>query len=359
LYSSIAAIASQFADISESTIVSPMGNGLINQTFRIDCDKLSFVIQCINTQVFPNPEYLMLNLRQLQFHMEQLQTTPVDLQIPKLISTLDQQLYFKDYAGNYWRALQLIQPAESRERLNNISEAEQVGFALAKFHSICSGLPTHLLHDTLPGFHITPSYFQIYQTLINQSLDIKVNTEFHFCQRFIKNFEAEINILENAKSHGRLVERVIHGDPKLNNFLFAPNTNKIIGLIDLDTVKPGLIHYDIGDCIRSCCHIMDSNDFDMGYCQAILTSYLKEAGHFLHNHDFDYLYPAIKLIPFELGLRFFSDFLNGNRYFKIDDAEHNLRRAVAQFELCQSINRQQRIIEKMIAELKNICLFEC
>ena len=146
--------------------------------------------------------------------------------------------------------------------------------------------------------------------------------------------------------------RVIHGDPKLNNFLFDKDSKKIASIIDLDTVKPGLVHYDIGDCLRSCCHNPESNNFDLAICAALLTSYLSEAGIFFSDYDYDYLYAAIRLIPFELGLRFYTDYLEGNRYFKVNRPEQNLQRAADQFHLCESIMAQESALKILIEQLR-------
>jgi len=158
--------------------------------------------------------------------------------------------------------------------------------------------------------------------------------------------------LEQAKQHGLLPLRVIHGDPKLNNFLFAKHSGRVVSLIDLDTVKPGLVHYDIGDCLRSCCHVEGSDTFDPAICAAILKGYLAEAGKFFSVYDYDYLYDAIRLIPFELGLRFYTDYLEGNRYFKVTEPLQNLHRATGQFRLCASILAQESVIKSLIGQLK-------
>jgi Ser/Thr protein kinase RdoA (MazF antagonist) len=259
------------------------------------------------------------------------------------------QSYFQDDAQDYWRALALIQPAESRERLNNQHEAEQVGFALGHFHWLCSELSINSLFDTLPGFHITPDYYQQYLSLPNTA-----NTpEIRFCRQFIHGFQAKINCLEHPKQQGQLKQRVIHGDPKLNNFLFKPTTDQIISLIDLDTVKPGLLHYDIGDCLRSCCHTTPSNQFDLDCCASILKSYLAETKSLFSHADYRYLYAAIQLIPFELGLRFFSDYLAGNQYFKVAQPEQNLYRALDLFQLTKHIEQKHLAIEKLIVGYQN------
>ena len=348
------AIARRFTDGHAITEIAPLGKGLINATYRVATESMAFVLQRINSHVFPKPELLMSNLQQLGGHIRQQPPSDVHLQIPAIILSNDRQTYFLDEDRQFWRALELIHPAESREQISRESEAEQVGFALANFHRLCSNLPTEQLHDTLPGFHITPNYFRNYQTLIQLLPQLTDHPHSRYCREFIDGFRDWIEVLERAKQQGALAERVIHGDPKLNNFLFEPNSDHIVSLIDLDTVKPGLVHYDIGDCLRSCCHISDGNRFDLDCCKTIMTSYLQEAGHFFTEADYDYLYAAILLIPFELGLRFFSDYLVGNSYFKTSDPEQNLRRALAQFQLCENIASQRIRIEQLIKSIRPV-----
>jgi Ser/Thr protein kinase RdoA (MazF antagonist) len=344
-------IAGHFALGQRVGNISPLGNGLINDTFLVTAADTQFVLQRINSRVFPQPEQAIANLQQLNRHIAQQAPTSVHLQIPALLPTNDGEAFFRDDDGQIWRALQLISPAESREQLSNQAEASQVGFALAHFHRLCGTLSLELLYDTLPGFHIAPAYFQDYLDILERPLPIAIDAEFRQCQGFIECFQDMIAVLEHAKYRGELRERVIHGDPKLNNFLFEPGTDRIISLIDLDTVKPGLVHYDIGDCLRSCCHIRPTNQFDLPRCKTILASYLAEAGPFFQPADYDYLYAAILLIPFELGLRFFSDYLQGNQYFKVNRPRENLQRAIDQFALCENIAQQQTELMCVIASV--------
>jgi hypothetical protein len=341
-------IARRFSGGQPIQAIIPLGNGLINDTYQVSSSGIGFVLQRINSHVFPHPEQLIANMRQLGLHINRQPADTVHLLIPQLLCDHEQQTLFRDAEGEYWRAMQLIEPAESRERLSNRGEAEQVGFALGHFHRLCSNLNTDLLHDTLPGFHITPGYYCQYQQLATNGDDEQYNAEIRFCRGFIEKFKPHIDVLENARQQGILTERLIHGDPKLNNFLFKPGSNHIISLIDLDTVKPGLVHYDIGDCLRSCCHQPQGNHFDTDCCQTILSSYLQEAGEFFTPADHAYLYDAMLLIPFELGLRFFTDYLQGNPYFRVSQPQENLQRAVAQFELCGSIVAQRGGIERQL-----------
>jgi len=295
----------------------------------------------------------MANLSQLNLHVAQKPKDDVKLIIPAILKTQSNDELYQDEQGSYWRALEYIANTESLETITDIHQVQQTGFALGHFHRLVSDLkPSHLV-DTLPGFHIAPDYLSHYQQVL-LTATIVSRPESQYCALFIANHQHLINDLEAAKQQGCLPLRVIHGDPKLNNFLFAKDTQKIISLIDLDTVKPGLVHYDIGDCLRSCCHNLTTNEFDLVIATTLLSSYLSEAGLFFSEADYDYLYASIRLIPLELGLRFYTDYLEGNRYFKVTEPDQNLHRAVNQFQLCESIMQQECAINALITRLKTL-----
>jgi Ser/Thr protein kinase RdoA (MazF antagonist) len=326
--------------------ITSLGNGLINDTYRVRAASCSFVLQRINRQVFAHPEQIMANLLVLNQHVRQKAQTDIKLQVPSILSTLSGNVLYQDDRQDYWRALSFIEHSESLEAIRTLADAEQIGFALGHFHYLLSDLSPGLLQDTLPGFHIAPDYLAQYLR-VSQHTVIKPDA---YCVNFIAKFQSITNDLESAKQQGLLALRVTHGDPKINNFLFDTNTPRIISLIDLDTVKPGLVHYDIGDCLRSCCHDVDTNAFNLEIAAAILKNYLAEVTRFFSAYDYQYLYPAIRLIPFELGLRFYTDYLDGNRYFKVVDAGQNLSRAIAQFRLCASIMAQESAVQSVILQ---------
>jgi Ser/Thr protein kinase RdoA (MazF antagonist) len=336
-------VAQQYVSVISEIV--PLGNGLINDTFLVTGSESCFVLQRINGQVFPTPEKIISNLLQLNQHLKQ---KTQRLQLPELLKTATQQNFFQDNNGDVWRALSFIHDSECIEELENLDIAAQVGFALGHFHHLVSDLNPEQLHDTLPNFHIAPSYLQQYHDVLNLGI---IFPEHPYCKTFIEQYQHLTHDLETAKQQGLLAVRVIHGDPKLNNFLFDKVRQQVMSLIDLDTVKPGLVHYDIADCLRSCCHDKQSNEFIVEICAVILENYLSEAGSFFSNHDYDYLYPAIRLLPFELGLRFYTDYLQGNHYFKVTDSNQNLQRAIEQFKLCHSIMRQEGAIKQLIASL--------
>jgi Ser/Thr protein kinase RdoA (MazF antagonist) len=345
------AISQQF--IQSASNLSALGNGLINDTFLVQTSDKPFVLQRINHSVFPEPAQIMANLSQLNLHVAQKPKDTVKLIIPSILKTQNNDELYQDEQGSYWRALEYIANTESLETISHITQVQKTGFALGHFHRLVSDLDPSLLYDTLPGFHIAPDYLSHYQQVLPIANNVS-SPESQYCAAFIASHQHIINDLEAAKQQGLLPLRVIHGDPKLNNFLFAKDTQQIISLIDLDTVKPGLVHYDIGDCLRSCCHNLATNEFDLEIATVLLTSYLSEAGLFFSEADYDYLYASIRLIPFELGLRFYTDYLEGSRYFKVTEPEQNLHRAVNQFQLCESIMQQELAINALINRLKTL-----
>jgi Ser/Thr protein kinase RdoA (MazF antagonist) len=328
--------------------IGPLGNGFINDTYLVTTKAKAFVLQKINRHVFHSPEQIMANLVVLNQHIGQVDNPQISLKIPQLLKTEAHSNFFRDEQGDYWRALSYIDNTESLETIGNLAQAQQVGYALGQFHRLSYSLDSAKLYDTLPGFHFTPEYLDHYQQVKNRANA----AEDPYCADFIARFRPIANDLEAAKEQGLLSNRVIHGDPKLNNFLFDKSSHRIVSLVDLDTVKPGLIHYDIGDCLRSCCHNTATDTFDLEVCRALLTSYLSEMGELFLPNDRQFLYPAIRLIPFELGIRFYSDYLEGNRYFKVTEPGQNLRRATGQFRLCASVMTQEAGIKGLIKHLQ-------
>lgn len=343
-------IAHQFIQTDGSLTIQALGNGLINDTYLVSYLQHHFVLQKINPQVFPEPIKIVENLVLLNQHLAKKQPK---LQIPTLRLTLDQQSHVIDTSGCLWRALSYIDNSTSINQLETTVQAQQVGFALGHFHLLTHDLKPSLMQDTLPGFHIAPHYLTQYKQQVAQQQKPANSAEYLFCQRYITKHQAITETLEHAKQQELLSLRIIHGDPKLNNFLFDYDQQYALSLIDLDTVKPGLVHYDIGDCLRSCCQQQSPIRFDIDMAELILSSYLSEAGQFFAQQDYQYLYAAIELIPFELGLRFFTDYLSGSHYFKVSEPEQNLYRAMDQFLLAENIRQQKNKFNLLIKKLIN------
>jgi hypothetical protein len=426
--SSIFSAAQQFTPQGQILEVREYGQGNVNDTFLVTVEekvgnahptvisKLSpvlpphpspflpggegkiakrFILQRLNTRVFPRPELIMGNLRTFTEHVQaRLNREPLPpgrrWDAPRALLTEDGNDHWLAPDGSFWRALSFIEDAESHGTIRNLEHAQEVGWALGLFHKLLSDLPPERLADTLPGFHITPGYLRHYDEVWSERTlkegekvekpppavieQVRASAppppvlpfralwlnspEMDYCLRFIKERRTGADVLEKAKTRGQLPLRAIHGDPKVNNVMVDTATGLAVGLVDLDTVKPGLVHYDLGDCLRSSCNTLgeeigdwEKASFNLEICRAILRGYLSQAGDFLSTGDYEYLYDAIRLLPFELGLRFFTDYLEGDVYFKTRYPEHNLARALVQFRLTESIESQEKAIGALIRDL--------
>ena len=374
------AIALQFAP-NPSSHPSPLkiesfGNGNINDTFlvnaainsKVDSEANSetrFVLQRINTQVFLQPKLVMQNMRVFTEHVQnRLTCDPLrpdcNWQVPQVLLTQRGEDHWIDGAGQFWRAISFIEASQTFDTIQDLDHAQEIGIALGTFHRLVSDLPVENLVDTLEGFHITPSYLQIYDGILAAAHNgLPQSPEVRYCLQFVGDRRTLTTVLEDAKALGKLPIRTMHGDPKVNNVMFDATTRSAISMIDLDTVKPGLIHYDVGDCLRSACNPLGEETdqweqvrFETDLGEAILQGYLSASGSFLTDNDHDYLYDAIRLIAFELGLRFFTDYLAGNVYFKVKHPTHNLERALVQFKLTESIEHQASTLRTLLQNLR-------
>jgi Ser/Thr protein kinase RdoA (MazF antagonist) len=367
-WGNLSAIAKQFVFQKDTIDIQPLGNGNINDTFLVTQDTEGgekFILQRINTRVFSQPELVIQNMRIVTEHTRsRLQCDPSRdrrWEIPHVLLTQDEQDYYIDPAGSFWRAISYIDRSYSLDAIQNLDHAREVGFALGTFHRLIGDLSPEKLVDTLAGFHITPHYLSHYEEVLanqNNQNNADKSPEVQYCWQFIRDRSAWAHVLEDAKTNGKLPLRLMHGDPKVNNVMIDTTTQQAVSMIDLDTVKPGLVHYDIGDCLRSGCNPLGEETdrlasvcFESDLCQAILQAYLAETGEFLTQHDYAYIFDAIRLITFELGLRFFTDHLAGNVYFKVAHPEHNLTRALVQFKLVESIEAQEATIRNIIQDM--------
>jgi Phosphotransferase enzyme family len=368
LMSDLITIAEQFISLGKVITVRELGEGNINQTFVVSVEaglQEYFILQKINTQVFTNPESIMDNLQVLTNHAQNklahlaLEPHYCCWQIPQVLLTSEGKHHYLDEDNNFWRAISFVKKAISYNTIQERQHALELGCGLGIFHNLISDLDVTQLVDTLPGFHVTPNYLKQYDRALLNSTQAK-NSETNYCQQFIEARVAIVDVLERAKVREILPIRPIHGDPKINNIMIDTITQKATAMVDLDTVKPGLIHYDLGDCLRSGCNILGEEtmkwqqvEFDLELAQAILQGYFKIANNFITKPELDYIYDSVHLISFELGLRFFTDYLDRDIYFKTTYPEHNLKRALVQFQLTKSIESQETSIKNLIQNFRD------
>jgi len=340
-------------DISD---IVPFGTGNINDTFLVTLRSgEQRVLQRLNPEVFPDPERIMRNIRLVLDHLgKQMrsETYGEDNFIPLLLYEGKTGDWYRAEDGSVWRLMSMVRDCRTCRSISDANQARELGKGLGFFHRMLSTLDPGKLGDTVPGFHNTPEYLRRFDDVL--SARVKPNTpEADFCSLFIEQRRSLADLLVHRRD--KLKHGIIHGDPKVSNFLFDRNTERVISLIDLDTVKPGPLLYDLGDALRSCCNPAgetareeDKVFFDPGLFQAWLQGYFSQAGFLLTGKDREHIVDSALLISFELGLRFFSDYLAGNRYFKIRFANHNLHRAMVQFFLVRSIEKQKDLLESIV-----------
>jgi Ser/Thr protein kinase RdoA (MazF antagonist) len=363
-----ALIAQKFAVAGRLVTAENTGEGNVNDTylviFRTTFSEERFILQRINTRVFPKPEYIMENMRVVTEHVhhrleEEAHQSDRIWQLPRVIPAKDGKDFVVDGDGDYWRAISLIASAHSYGQVQSVEHAHEAGFVLGQFQRLISDLPVETLHDTLEGFHVTPRYIEKFDAALARpegQARLQSASEAERCYRFIETRRSWASVLEEAKQRGELHLRPTHGDPKITNIMIDDATGKGTCIVDLDTVKPGLIHYDFGDCLRSSCNpageeVLDLSRvlFDLDLCEVIVKGYMAHARSFLTEADRYYLYDSIRLITFELGLRFFADYIAGDVYFKTRYDGQNLNRARVQFKLTESIETREKQIRQILS----------
>jgi len=352
--------------------LSPFGNGNINDTFlaiyRNTFTETQVILQRVNRNVFPAPEAIMANMHEVTRHChekleEDAKANRDDRvwQMPRIVKAKDGADYVADENGEIWRVITRIMSAHAFDLAQGPEHAQECGAALGHFHYLISDMDPEILTDPLPGFHITSAYLKKYDETLNRPGAKELLSSSMEARRMAKFIDERRDLalcLEKAEANGELTKRMFHGDPKVNNIMIDDVTGKGTAMIDLDTVSPGLIHIDFGDALRSICNPAGEEEtnlakvvFDEDLANAFCKGYMRQAGAFITDAERAYLYDSIRLLPFELGLRFFQDYLNGNTYFKTSRPGQNLNRARVQFRLCESIEARERSIRNFLARL--------
>ena len=349
------ALAAGFTIPARPRSVSPLGQGLINATFNIETDAGDYVLQCVNAKVFTEPERIMGNLQILGEHLAGCPDSGIC--IPAPVSHRGGTSFTRDPQGGLWRLMPRIPHAINLPGIDTQAQASEVGRALGCFHRLLADLDPGRLAVTLPGFHVTPAYLaRLDRILADLSASRRMPDDgVGRALRSVDQGRPWAGALEQARLTGRIAVRVTHGDPKLDNILFHETSGRALAVIDLDTVQPGLIQHDLGDCLRSCCNRRgESSDgtvvFDLDICRAILGAYAEEMRSLLSDGDIAALYDGIRTLPYELGVRFLTDHLEGDRYFRVRSPGENLHKAMIQFALGADIGRKAPRIRALIAE---------
>jgi len=355
-------VARHFQTEADFVSAARCGTGHINDTYlaiyRRDGREVRFIHQWINHHVFKQPEQVMENIARVTTHqrrmLEEAGCTDSERRALSLVPALDGRPFCQDPHGDYWRTFRYIGGAHTCEAIESAAQAAEVARAFGAFQNQLVGLPGPRLHETIPAFHDTPSRFGALVKAFDADTHDRAREARHEID-FALAREPATGTLLALHREGLIPERITHNDTKLNNVMLS-DAGEGICVIDLDTVMPGLALYDFGDMVRTATSpaLEDEQDLSkvrmqMPMFRALVDGYLSSAGSFLTATEREQLAFSGKLITLEIGIRFLTDFLCGDTYFRTSRPGHNLDRCRTQFALVGSIEAQEEAMAAYVA----------
>jgi len=357
----IRSICARFVVYGDFLVAVPFGTGHINDTYQVTYDqggvRLHYTLQRINHDVFRKPEQVMENIDRVTAHLlEKIRSRKEETRkrTIRLLRTFSNRPFVQDDHGNYWRAYVFVENARSYEVFETPAQAYRAAQTFGSFQCDLVDLPGGRLHETIPDFHNTPKRVSalldaVREDRVGRAAGVRREIDFVLERR------EETELLLRLQAEGAIPERITHNDTKANNLLIDDLTGDGICVLDLDTVMPGLALYDFGDMVRGGTSPVEEDEVDLskvnmrfGMFEALLQGFLSSAGDFLTEAERENLPFSGKLITMETGIRFLTDYLNGDVYFKTRRPTHNLDRCRNQFRLVESIEHQ---MNRMLALL--------
>ena len=353
-----AALAAYFAEAPKSC--EPYGNGHINHTFLVVADR-RYILQRMNTTVFPRPEELMANILGVTEHIRKKVAEvggDVERASLKVVPTLAGKPFFVEENGSYWRMYDFVEGTVTYETVASAEDFRRCAEAFGIFQQQLADYPAHLLSESIVNFHNTPWRYENLMKAVEKDVCgrlASVQPEVEFARAR----EEFAKTLEKARADGSLPLRVTHNDTKLNNILFDAESGAPVCVIDLDTVMPGYSVNDFGDSIRFGANtaVEDETDLsrvslDLGLFEAYAEGFLRGCGGKLTEKEIELLPVGAMMMTFECGMRFLTDYLEGDVYFRIHREGHNLDRCRNQFALVADMERKlpemQAIVRRLV-----------
>jgi hypothetical protein len=356
------AIAAQFALHGQLTRFERYGSGHINDTYAVYFDQagasIRYIFQRINHNIFKDVPALMENIGRVTAHVVAKTAGGDNRSALTLVSTRDGAPFYKTPSGNFWRVYLFIENARTYDAVEKPAQAREAARAFGLFQQALADLPGARLHETIPNFHNTLSRFAALRKaaeadVAGRKKEVQAELDFAFAR------EADAGRLLALVASGHIPERVTHNDTKLNNVMLDDATGQGICVIDLDTVMPGLSLYDFGDLVRFAGNTAAEDETDhekiqvsLPVVEAIVDGYIAGAGDILAPAEWDNLIFAGKLMTYEVGLRFLTDYLQGDVYFKTKRPGHNLDRARNQLRLVARIEAADRELQAIVARYR-------
>ena len=360
----LAQVTSHFRFRGALVDIEPIRSGHINDSYAVVFRSPGeaphrYLLQRINHHVFRSPERLMQNIEGITEHVRSKVLAAggdPNREALTLVRTLDGGVLHRAPNGGYWRAALFVEGAQTYDRAHNLGQVYSAAQAFGRFQKMVSGYPAETLHETIPDFHHTPKRLEalleaVQRDALNRAQSVQAE------MRFVEERAADTAVLVEALEAGVVPQRVTHNDTKFNNVLIDDATGEGICVIDLDTVMPGLSVYDFGDAVRSGANSAAEDEpdlsrvgFDLQVFAHLAAGYLDVAGGFLTATEIDYLPLSARLMTLECGMRFLTDYLEGDRYFRIQRPDQNLDRCRTQFKMVREMEEKLATMKSLVAQ---------
>ena len=353
--------AQQFEQVGRVKNIRPYGSGHINDTFLVEGER-NFILQRMNRNIFSKPEEVMENILGVTtFLKKKIAEAGGDEQRETLtvIPARDQKAFFLDEQGEYWRMYYLIEDAKTYDQVEKDEDFYESALAFGRFQQMLADYPAETLHETIAGFHDTKARYEVFLKAVEEDVCGRAENAAEEIEFFRARKETAC-VLGDMLAEGKMPLRVTHNDTKLNNIMVDNQTRKGICVIDLDTVMPGLAAYDFGDAIRfgASTAAEDEQDLSKVSCDLRLFRIYTEgfllgcAGN-LTDTEIAMLPMGAKVMTYENGIRFLTDYLKGDVYFKIHREEHNLDRSRTQRKLVADMEEKWEKMQEIVREVNS------
>lgn len=357
-------IINQYAFEGQLEAVVTHGCGHINDTFAVTYEEMDgkmtrYILQRVNTNIFKDPEALMNNVSGIIEHIKKkvvAEGGDVLRESLDIIRTTEGKDFYMSEEGGCWRCYRFIEGAHTYQIVENPEHLYHSGKGFGKFQQQLADYPADQLVETIPNFHHTAKRYEDFLEVLAQD-SMGRRSEVGEEIAFVKARHEDMKVVVEALAEGKLPIRVTHNDTKFNNVMIDDVTGEAVCVIDLDTVMPGSILYDFGDAIRSSTNTAEEDEadlekvsMDLGLFEQFTKGFLEAAGASLTPLEIAYLPFSAKLMTLECGMRFLTDYINGDTYFKIHRPNHNLDRARNQFKLVGDMESKEQLMKAIVEQ---------
>lgn len=353
-------ISRHFQILGDFLHAEPCKIGHINETyiatFSQAGSRVRYILQKLNTDVFKDPDAVMSNMLRVTRHqrekLEQAGTQDVSRRVLTVVPARDGSGYWRSPQSTCWRSFVFVEGVQTHESASSPAQAFEAGRAFGEFQRLLSDLPGARLAETIPHFHNSRRRFDALMGVVKADPCGRVAEALAEIE-FARRREKLVDVILRAMAKKQIPERVTHNDTKFNNVMLDAATGKAMCVVDLDTVMPGCALYDFGDMVRTTTSPTLEDELDLSKVQMrmpvfkqLCRGYLEAAGSMLNRHERSLIAFSGKLLTFTIGLRFLTDFLAGDTYFRVHRPHHNLDRTRVQFRLVESIEKQEEAMQK-------------